>query len=186
MGLVFGLWTRPQLGPAERPAAPMRPAAVEDPQRINVEVAAPAPVPLAAPQAVGRLDVLSPGMAQAPRAAAVPQALPPPPPAGPLAQPAAAPRPQPVAGPGFNCADTRGLAEEMVCEDPGLAQAERRMALAYRRALAAGASRDQLRGEQQDWLAIREDAAHQSPNALAQVYRQRINELEAAAQDAPR
>jgi uncharacterized protein len=38
-----------------------------------------------------------------------------------------------------------------------------------------------LRDEQDDWLAIRESAARYSRSAVADVYRQRIRELNAMA-----
>jgi len=42
-----------------------------------------------------------------------------------------------------------------------------------------------LRDEQQDWLAIREDAARRSPFAVRRLYEQRIDELNALVEDAP-
>jgi uncharacterized protein len=69
----------------------------------------------------------------------------------------------------------------MVCADPGLAEADLEMSRAYGRALHAGVSPAALRADQRDWLGIREEAAHHSRWALAQVYRQRIDELNAAA-----
>jgi len=73
----------------------------------------------------------------------------------------------------------------MVCADPALASADRQMARAYQRALRAGAAPGELRQEQRDWMAIREDAARQSPRALAQIYDQRIQELNQIADRAP-
>jgi uncharacterized protein YecT (DUF1311 family) len=134
------------------------------------------------------MEVLAPGMAEA----AVPPAPPPrldvppvtddaepfaPPPAPEETAAAAQPRPS------FDCARAASLAQDMVCGDVGLAAADRRMARAYQRALAAGIPPDELRAEQADWRDIREDAAHYSATALAQVYDQRIRELEAMAQD---
>jgi uncharacterized protein len=66
----------------------------------------------------------------------------------------------------------------MVCADPRLAARDRRLTRAYRRALESGVPRGELRDEQADWDDIREDAARVSPEALAQVYDQRIRELE--------
>jgi uncharacterized protein YecT (DUF1311 family) len=85
---------------------------------------------------------------------------------------------------GFDCAGASGLAEQMVCSDPDLAAADREMSRAYRRALRAEGSSGALRADQRDWLGIREDAAHRSRRALAQVYQQRIDELNAAADEA--
>ena len=104
---------------------------------------------------------------------------------------AAAPEPPPAlarAEPAPDCADARTPARRMVCEDPQLAAADRRMARAYRAAVAAGAPERQLRLEQRDWLDLRDDAARRSRRAVADVYQQRIEDLEqwrdeAAARD---
>jgi uncharacterized protein len=74
----------------------------------------------------------------------------------------------------------------MVCEDPVLSSADWRLQQAYDRAMRSGAmpARD-LRDEQQDWLAIREDAARRSPFAVRRLYEQRIDELNALVEDAP-
>jgi uncharacterized protein len=85
----------------------------------------------------------------------------------------------------FDCATARPGAEQAVCSDPGLAAADRRLASAYRRAMSSGVVPADLRQEQRDWMAIREDAAHRSRHALASVYDQRIAELNAMADDAP-
>lgn len=85
--------------------------------------------------------------------------------------------------PSFNCRFAQSSAEQMVCGDPELAAADRRLANAFEQAIAAGVSRRALRGEQDDWLQIREDAARESPRAVRQVYEQRIAELLAIARD---
>jgi len=59
------------------------------------------------------------------------------------------------------------------------------MARAYRRALGSGVDPQDLRQEQRDWVAIREDAARHSQQALADVYDQRIRELNAIGDSAP-
>ena len=183
------------------PAAPVETQAQRAPPRLMVAHAEPARVPPAsarpappraapAPQArhpdetprgrdpIGeRLAALS----LAP-ATLAPEPTPAPPPAS-QAAPAIAPPP-----PAGGCADARTPARRMVCEDPELAAADRRMARAYRAAIAAGAPERQLRAEQQDWLDVREDAARRSPRAVASIYQQRIEDLqrwrdEAAARD---
>ena len=73
----------------------------------------------------------------------------------------------------------------MVCEDPELAAADRRLSQAYRAAVAAGAPEEVLRDEQQDWLNLREDAAQRSRRAVADVYEQRIGDLERQLDEAP-
>lgn len=73
--------------------------------------------------------------------------------------------------------DADSRAEELVCADPRLAAADRRMSAAYRHALQAGASPDRLRRQQGRWLAARAQAADEAPWALTQVYAVRIAEL---------
>jgi uncharacterized protein YecT (DUF1311 family) len=169
LGLVFGLVSRPQFAePADR--RPMQPVTP-----VPVEVLAPPPLP--APQAVGRLEVLPPDMARRANAEPVVVAR------APLAtdsdefvipEPAA----RPVARPSFDCADARSRSEAMVCDDPQLAAADRRLDRAYARAIDAGVPARMLRAEQDDWLEIREDAARRSPDAVASIYEQRTRELD--------
>jgi uncharacterized protein YecT (DUF1311 family) len=99
--------------------------------------------------------------------------------------PAPAPAaPQPRAS--FDCATARPGAERMVCSDPELAAEDRQLARAYRRALRYGdVDPADLRQEQRDWMGIREDAARHSRRALADVYDQRLQELDAIAGRAP-
>jgi len=87
-----------------------------------------------------------------------------------------APAPRPL-----DCAAIRSAAQDIVCRDPGLMAAERRMARAYAAALAAGAPEPALREDQDDWRRIREAAARRSKQAVEDVYHQRIDELEAMA-----
>jgi uncharacterized protein YecT (DUF1311 family) len=190
LGLAVGLWARPDFGAsydtdaAERAAAPMA-------------IAVNKPKPPPATEADGKLEVLPPDTASAAQHAENQNAwgsilaeLAPPPPLPP-ARPDASPRvaeltppawPAPAA-PDAQAADCAagGLADQMVCADEGLADADREMNRAYGRALRAGISPTALRADQRDWLGIREEAAHHSRWALAQVYRQRIDELNAAA-----
>jgi len=81
----------------------------------------------------------------------------------------------------LDCAAIRSAAQDVVCRDPGLMAAERRMARAYAAALAAGAPEPALREDQDDWRAIREQAARRSKQAVEDIYHQRIEELESAA-----
>lgn len=76
------------------------------------------------------------------------------------------------------CADAASYAEEMVCAEPRLAAADRRLREAYDRALDAGASPRRLDRQQGRWLHAREEAAREGPRALAWVYEARITELE--------
>ena len=109
-----------------------------------------------------------------------------------VADPAPAPRSDPradyprLAAIEGACAGGGGRAAQMVCSDPDLSAADRALNRAYRRAMRSGAAPpDDLRADQQDWLAIREDAARRSPDALARVYDQRIDELNQLADDGP-
>ena len=186
-GLLVGSWTdhdmRRSMKPPQRQAQPAAVAAAEPAPQMDVEVLTPAPPPAVAP-AAGRLEVLPPAMAEAAaRSAVVRTGLPPPPPIpvvsarGP-APSAAIAAPPVLARAGFDCGGAHTYAEQMVCSDPQLAAADRRLERAYRRALQAGAPRDELSADQEDWLAVRELAARRSPGAVAAVYQQRIEELE--------
>jgi uncharacterized protein len=86
-------------------------------------------------------------------------------------------------GPGFNCRYARSRSEQLVCGDAELATLDRRLNRAFNRAVSSGIPFRELRAEQDDWLNIREDAARRSPDAVASIYRQRIQELNAIADD---
>jgi len=220
LGLILGLWAKPELG-GPAPSTPPRPPtadalpSVPGPSAMRANPAPageaasamapsagvpiainPPPPPPPTPRPIGRLEVLPPEMARAARAqgsAAVARtpsvpaqatAIAVPAPASPA--PAALGLPAAIAAPplqaSFDCAAARPGAEQAVCSDPALAAADARLARAYRRALRAGVvDPADLNQEQQDWLAIREDAARRSPRALASVYQQRLGELEAIA-----
>jgi uncharacterized protein len=100
---------------------------------------------------------------------------------GPIASPA--PQPPEIQA-SFDCAEALGEAEILVCSDPRLAAADRRMARALRAALDAGAPAWRLRRDQRDWLAARDAAAREAPGEVAGLYGQRIEELESIAQGA--
>lgn len=209
LGLLFGLWARPDFGDDGRSREPMkavtRAEAVSPP--VPVEVAAAVPPP--APRVDGPLEVLPPELARAapapttapstaPRPAPMVRAEAPRPPmvvarsAAESSAPVAARAPEPApfvaprrraqADPSFNCRYARSQSEEMVCSDPDLAVADRRLNRAYERAIASGIPARELRAEQDDWLGIREDAARRSPRAVASVYEQRIRELNELAE----
>lgn len=186
------------------PAAPPAPEAAAAPSE-TLEVVVTDPPPPPTPVGGERLEVLpQPGAASArtplaevvipvtpevPATPAPPRAMAeaPPPPA-PREAPSVAQaaqdasvrrRPEP---PRFNaCRDAPTRAYEMVCSDRRLAEADRRMKRAYSAALAAGVPPDELRRDQEDWLDVREDAAHVSRRAVADIYRQRTRELFAMA-----
>jgi len=96
----------------------------------------------------------------------------------------AAPAPPRPAAPAPKACAAESRAEALLCGDPKLAAADRRLAAAYRRAVQAGASPDRLRRQQGRWLAARETAAEEAPWAVAQVYEARISELEDEAAQA--
>lgn len=188
LGLGLGLLARPQLiGGSAAPVtsqAVATPGAAQTPMTITT-----APPPPARPPApaLGRLEVLPPEMAEAARRQAplaVRPSAPPPQPQPQSQSPVSIEPPPSAPAPraSFDCAAARPGAEQAVCDDPQLASADRRMARAYRRALEAGVDARFLRQEQRDWMAIREDAAARSPDALASVYAQRIGELDQMAE----
>jgi uncharacterized protein YecT (DUF1311 family) len=180
LGLLVGVWSRPNLGHSNvgTPMRAVTPAEDAAPAKMNIEVNALPPP--SAPKSAGRLDVLSPGLAQA---------APPPLPVSAADSSAAPPQlsqvPAPQIAAAESCQAARGRAAQMVCADPDLSDADRELNRAYRRALRSGVAPEQLRQDQRDWLAIREDAARRSPRAVASVYEQRIDELNQIADDGP-
>jgi len=175
LGLAVGLWARPGSGLDTDAAERTAPA-------MPIEVARPPP-----PEPIvsdGKLEVLSPDMS-APRPALSAWTAPPAPALPREPSPAAATSPEPPAALRADTACASGTAaDRMVCENPELAAADRQLSRAYRRAVQAGVPAEDLRADQQDWMDIREDAALHSRRALASVYRQRIDELNAAADEA--
>jgi len=192
LGLLFGVFARPELAkaPSREPMRPVTASAEADVTPVPVEVAAVTPAP--APPPTGKLEVLPPDLAQAAEARAPVQspAQPPvQPPTRDIRPPAARREPGPVREiapppmargptPSFDCGRAGSRAERMVCEDAVLARLDRRLDRAFRRAVAAGVPYGELRAEQDDWLAVREDAARRSPDAVESIYRQRIAELD--------
>ena len=206
LGVGFGFLARPELARAPAgakvPTAQGQSAQLAPPQApVPITIGKPPPA-AAIPQPQGKLETLPPEMAAAARqpvrpheaaqasaeASAIapqttpvlPSVQPPSPSSAPPAE-AAAPQARPQLRASFDCSAARAGAEQMVCGDPELAAADRQMASAYRRALRAGADPFDLRQEQRDWVVIREDAARHSRRALAQVYDQRIQELDQIA-----
>lgn len=188
-GLGLGYAARPKLAAISASApVPMQPAQQQAdagmaPQmQVTVSPATPPPIAAVAPRS-GRLEVLPPDQRLAASTRAAPIRRPP-------VAPATADNPSAVADASTveravpDCSGARSPAEAMVCADPDLARADRRLARAFRAAARSGMPLGQLRAEQDDWLDIREDAARHSPRAVAQIYEQRIEELEAMAADA--
>lgn len=190
LGLLVGLFAKPDLGESadRKPMHAVTPSTSIMPVVVNRQTAVAPPLP----QPVGKLEVLPPDMARAAQRQAVtiaptpasayvptPERLAPSQPL-PVSQPA----PQTLAGDPA-CAGARGRAAQLVCGDPELASADRELNRAYRRALRSGASPDELRAEQRDWLRSREDVARRSPGAVVDLYRERIEELDQLADDGP-
>lgn len=197
LGAVLGLVARPELigepqkmqparPPAEAPALTIPQMQVMVRETPDGEAAAPPADDggrgLATAPPASTAERAPPSVAPPPEVAVAPAPAPPSPPPAlrELARPRYAdlrePEPPPVR-PSFDCRYAGSLSEEMVCADPQLADADRRMARAYDRALAAGVPRRYLRAEQDDWMAIREQAARRSPRAVADIYEQRTAEL---------
>ncbi len=125
-----------------------------------------------------------------------PKATPPPSPPPPVkishskVTPVSLPAPRPPArkasGPGFDCSGRLSYAEQMVCGDGGLGDADRAMVSAYRRAAKSGVPMGILEEGHDQWVADREDAARHGPTALSNLYAGRIVELLELGDDARR
>jgi uncharacterized protein YecT (DUF1311 family) len=184
LGIGFGVWARPDL---LKPFAPMaaRSATAVGTGQVSILVDPAREPPPVAPKSTGPLEVLPPDMAAAARAEAeralAPMAPPPELPPIDLSDPDPQIASAPARRAGPDCSAFESAAQQMVCADKGLSAADRRLARAYDRAIAAGVPADELQAEQDDWLSIREDAARYSARAVADVYNQRISELERLA-----
>lgn len=163
MGMGLGLWMRADVdrraaAAALRQAAPRAVAAAPAPQRVQIVLAKPDEE--IAPPAASLMEV---GVAAPP----------------PVAQTGQVVDAVFVEAPSFDCRSARTLADQMVCVDPALAEADRRLSGAYKAALGSGADHPVLARGQARWLAAREAAARTSPEALASLYEKRISELAA-------
>ena len=98
-------------------------------------------------------------------------------------KPIARPTPRPAKpalhgeGPLRMVRNTCGSSDPIVCADPRLSVRERQLQAAYHQAEAAGVNPEQLRRQQQRWLAARAAAAREAPWAVEEVYEARIAEL---------
>jgi uncharacterized protein YecT (DUF1311 family) len=86
------------------------------------------------------------------------------------------------ANPSFDCDDAGSRAEQMICADRRLAAADRRMDRAFQAARDAGVPMRILRRQQRAFLDARDEAARHGPDAVADVYSERIAELDGMAQ----
>jgi len=197
VGLGLGFWAKGGL--PQRPRDLAETARSGPDQLVQIEVMKPTFSPV--PQALDRLEVL-PADVKLPQAPS--EAAPEPiqtnnaPPVASVTRqasepPAALPQrtmgtPAPSGGRrqperASDCLSAPSRADRMLCDDAELAGWDHELSAAYSRALRAGAPPQILREEHEDWLAIREDAAHYSRRALVSVYDQRIGELNALAED---
>ena len=175
------------------PLAPATPPPVRAGAQARPATAPPPPVAVtgAQPRPQASAPEAPPPAAQPPAAPAVAAPAPLPPPDEAVAPAAAAPAAETLgrsaatlerlAPAPLDCASIRSAAQDIVCRDPGLMAAERRMHRAYAAALAAGAPEPALRADQADWRRIRELAARRSKQAVEDIYHQRIDELETMA-----
>jgi uncharacterized protein YecT (DUF1311 family) len=85
------------------------------------------------------------------------------------------------AGPTMDCSFAGSPGVAVVCSDPELLGADRKLYRAYNRALAAGVSPAELLDDQNHWLEHLDDAALRSREAVAEAYELRIEELNRAA-----
>ncbi|MGH6909559.1 MAG: lysozyme inhibitor LprI family protein [Phenylobacterium sp.] len=184
-------WT-PNAPQQERPAAPAPPSQAQEPPALDLAEARATPPPAAnrpakaprsarqasAPLRTAEVEAPVPRFVDSGLSSDASANLPAPTVAVPVTPP------DPIR-PSFDCQGARSPAQRMVCSDPRLAAADRRMSRAYAAALAVGGSDAQLRSEQSDWLEIREDAARYSNRAVLNIYEQRTRELEAIAEEHP-
>jgi uncharacterized protein YecT (DUF1311 family) len=153
------------LKPAPRPApAPARPDLLARLEKVVAKASDARPRTAPAQRHVEIADVPEPAkVAEAPRPR--PAASPPPRAAGPV-RVAQAQR----------CA-FRDPGAALVCADPMLSAADRRLQRAYRQAQSAGVPEWRLRSQQERWLAARSAAAREAPWAVHEVYQARLAEL---------
>lgn len=95
----------------------------------------------------------------------------------PVSLPAPRPSARKASEPGFDCSGRLSYAEQMVCADAGLSDADRAMVSAYRRAAKSGVPMGILEEGHDQWVEDREDAARHGPTALSNLYAGRIVEL---------
>lgn len=178
VGLGLGLAAKPQLvATAPKPVATLPGSKTAEPQ-MAIEMAQPPPEPPAVSSSP--LEVMSPELAQAAAANT--------PPPAPQTVNVDAPAPDMIGAEpagreqaSFDCRRAASYAEEMVCSDPALAAADRHLARAFQRAMRLGVPYDLLTAEQNNWMMAREEAARRSPRAVAAIYDQRIEQLNAMA-----
>jgi uncharacterized protein YecT (DUF1311 family) len=182
-GIAIGVWLAPSLRPTDA-IAPAEPTA---PFALSVARPAEAPPPAAIETSPVAAEALPderprPHTVSAPsRSKPAPARVAPPQRVKTAARNTATRSPATVGG----CKAGGSRALVTLCADPAIAAADNEMRGAFQRALKSGAPATALRAEQDDWLAVREDAARRSPGDLANAYQQRIEELNAIADEPP-
>lgn len=175
LGLVGGLVMRPNLedGQPTKQASARKAEIPREPEGLEIMVTPPRepvtpilpPAPTVTPQPVQPSLPAPRPVTTAPQPRVT-------------AQPVRDPTPRQRARPSFNCRFARSPSERMICVDPNLAAADRRLARAYREAIDAGIPERVLRRQQDVWLGAREAAARYGPEDVSRVYEARIAELE--------
>ena len=170
--------------PAPPPVAALAPVAAAPVVAAVQPAPAPPPSIPAVPPAQTVRAAPPPVTAARPAPPAVQTARAPPPPAARVVEPprreAIAPPSSraeaPFRGPSFNCRYARTPSERMVCGEPDLAAADRRLAAEFDRAMARADDPRALRRQQDRWLAARERAGS-NYDAVRELYDLRIREL---------
>ena len=83
---------------------------------------------------------------------------------------------RPQVTPSFDCRSARTRGERMICSEPALAAADRRMAAAFERALDQAPNPRALMADQNRWLSLRDDIAPDYEGVMG-LYQDRIAEL---------
>lgn len=188
-GLTLGIW----IGPTLRPVATVDPAPAAMASLPEVPVL-PAPRLGHAPpdRAMIAAQALFPGLGRAhadttaaPRKVRLAAAKARHVAASPRPKAAARPDAEPALAEQVGCKPGASRLEVTLCADATIAAADQDMKRAYQRALKSGAPVKVLRAQQDDWQAASEVAAARSPGELASAYRQRIDDLNALADDPP-
>ncbi|MBS1189666.1 MAG: hypothetical protein H6R10_1458 [Rhodocyclaceae bacterium] len=80
----------------------------------------------------------------------------------------------------FDCSKATSPVEKMICADAGLARLDGELSVLYRQSLSQAENSNTLKSQQMDWLRqVRNKCATSS--CLADVYKQRISELQRTA-----
>lgn len=164
---------------AARSGSGRRPPAAEPRRQAEAQAVEP-PTVVAAVEAPPTRPTAPPAQRTEPPRTAQRPPVPAPPAPRPAPQPrdyAEAPaRRDPTARPSFSCRSARTRSERLVCGNADLARLDRELNRAYEDAVASGVPRRGLRREQDSWLSVRESAAG-DPDAVAEIYELRIEEL---------